>query len=165
MDESNYLADPFSQVQNAWNDLLSRYAWDWFCTFTFPAQDFPNAHPEQCDKLFRVWINKLMIDEFGKYWYRNKSQDGIYWVRALEYHKSGIIHYHALLKFPKNMRQPLRYRAEEHWEELAGWCKCEKINLHGATINYIIKYAVKHGNIELSESMVNCPYIPAYTDD
>lgn len=106
-----------------------------------------------------------MIDQFGYHWFKNKSQDGIYWARGLEYHKSGLIHYHAIIKFPHNMQEPSRYKAELLWEEIAGFSKVEKIKLHGATINYIIKYAVKFGDLDLSDSMVNCPQIPTTTKE
>ena len=61
------------------------------CTFTF--RDL--VHPEAADKRFRVLISQANRVLWGVRWYQRRQ--GLRWVRALEYQKRDVIHYHALL--------------------------------------------------------------------
>ena len=78
-------------VQKAYASWLNDFQWQWFCTLTFRVP----PHPEAADKKFRYWIHRLNCALHGKR-YPKKGQ-GIYWVLALEYHRSEAIHFHALL--------------------------------------------------------------------
>jgi hypothetical protein len=78
-------------LRDAWIALLGRWEWEWFCTFTF--RDL--VHPEAADKRFRVLISQANRVLWGVRWYQRRQ--GLRWVRALEYQKRDVIHYHALL--------------------------------------------------------------------
>jgi hypothetical protein len=72
--------------------FLAPHSFDWFATFTFKDR----IHPEAAEKAFRVWVNKLNCNLYGRKW-RDRQPNGIKWVRGLEWQKRGVIHYHALV--------------------------------------------------------------------
>jgi hypothetical protein len=86
-------------LRDAWIALLGRWEWEWFCTFTF--RDL--VHPEAADKRFRVLISQANRALFGTMWY--KRNQGLRWVRALEYQKRDVIHYHALMAGVQDLRR------------------------------------------------------------
>ena len=124
---------------------------DWFCTFTFAVP----PHPESATKKFNYWLNELNKELYGKA-YKKFPEKGVYWVLALEYHKSGVLHFHALLGDIKDLNTSvLRLKYMDLWKELAGFCKIEKIENDDLVRNYISKYTSKGGEIDLSENMRN----------
>jgi len=80
------------KLHKAWSEFLMTQDWQWFVTFTFKEE----IHPEAADKLYRVWLNKLNRALYGQRW-RKKQSGGVKWVRALEWQKRGVLHYHALI--------------------------------------------------------------------
>lgn len=137
-------------LRDGWIELLERYEWDWFCTFTFQS----DVHPEAAAKLFRVWVSKLNRFLYGRYWYKN-PMGGVFWVRALEYQKRGVIHYHALIAGIADLNDKTRrFKWMEEWEHLAGYSRIELIESPQAVSRYISKYVVKGGEIDISQNLV-----------
>jgi len=60
------------------------------------------VHPEAADKCFRVLISQANRVLFGVRW--AKYGTGLRWVRALEYQKRDVIHYHALIAGVEDLR-------------------------------------------------------------
>ena len=132
-------------LRDAWITLLERWEWEWFCTFTF--RDL--VHPESADKRFRVLISQANRVLYGHRWY--KKGEGIRWVRALEYQKRDVIHYHALLAAVKDLR---RLTWMDRWNELAGYARIEPVDCTAAVARYVSKYVVKGGEIDLGGPLV-----------
>lgn len=141
--------DSKRDIQLAYAEFLARYNWQWFCTFTF--RDPP--HPEAAHKLFRHWVNLINRDIYGCR--AQKRKQSVFWALALEYHKSGTIHFHALLGDVEdlNARCSRKY-AHSLWFELAGINRIDPIDdkLQAVT-NYVSKYIVKGGEIDLSDNL------------
>jgi len=132
-------------LRDGWIRLLERWQWEWFCTFTF--RDM--VHPEAADKRFRVLISQANRVLFGTMWY--KRNQGLRWVRALEYQKRDVIHYHALMAGVQDLR---RLTWMDRWHELAGYARIESIESAAAVARYVSKYVVKGGEIDLGGPLV-----------
>jgi hypothetical protein len=102
---------------DAWLTLLGRWEWD---GVYLTCRDF--GPPEAADKRFRVLISQANRVLFGTMWY--KRQQGLRWVRALEYQKRDVIHYHALMAGVQDLR---RLTWMDRWNELAGYGRIEPI--------------------------------------
>jgi hypothetical protein len=119
---------PLQQLRQGWVDFLGRWEWHWFCTLTFDPErsNSPNGsvHPEKALKCFRRFVNELNCTLFGKNWKRRG--EGVYWVVALEPHKSGLLHIHALVGASVNLNDAL-YRStwKEWWYQQFGRAKVE----------------------------------------
>ncbi len=140
-----------------WAAWLSTQDWQWFVTFTFKEA----IHPEAADKLYRVWINKLNRAIYGQRW-RKKPPQGVKHVRALEWQKRGVLHYHALLA---NVGFENRERWASVWEELgedskAGFIKIDQYDQSkGGAEAYLSKYVTKGGQVDVSENFKALPHI------
>lgn len=137
------------KLQKEWAEYLSTYHWQWFVTLTFR---FP-PHPEQAFKSFRYWVHYLNRKLYGTRYY--KKTTGIFWTLALEYHQSGVIHFHALVGDVEDLNIRFsRKTAAEKWNEIAGYARIYPINDQmKAVTNYVSKYVVKGGEIELSDGL------------
>jgi hypothetical protein len=148
-------------LQAAWLDLLGRYDWQWFATFTF----LDHIHPEAADKRYRVWVSKLNRHLYGVKWY--KRNQGVCWVRALEYQKRGVLHFHALLLHPTKDLNQIAMRF--HWKDVWWQINKDKKTGRGRGIadiqkpadvahvsRYVSKYVIKDGQIDVSP---NLPYL------
>lgn len=138
-------------ISQSWSVFLSRYKWDWFCTFTFREP----VHPERAAKAFRYFCNRLNTEIHGANW-RRRRDGGVFWVRALEYQKRDVIHYHALMGDVEDLNARTRrlywmdwWNAPQHF----GYAKIELPNGHGAVANYVAKYVAKGGEIDVSENL------------
>lgn len=150
-------APSIGPLHAAYIALLGRFRWDWFCTMTF--RDHV-TYPERADKAWRVWISKLNRRIFGVRWYRADDTQ-ILWIRALEYHKGGGLHIHALIGDARNMNRLVR-RLDwmDEWNELAGHARIYPISSKHSdheTRRYVTKYVAKGGEIELSPSLRSVP--------
>lgn len=136
-------------VQQAYGDWLAQFRWQWFCTLTF--RDPP--HPETAEKRFGYWVHRLNQTLYGRRYKRHHQ--GIYWVLALEYHKSGVIHFHALLGDQEDLNvRLLRIDAAALWVELAGFAKIDPIDEKlVAVTRYVSKYVTKGGDLTLSDTL------------
>jgi hypothetical protein len=129
-------------IQDAWIEFLGRWEWDWFATLTFRGE----VHPEAADKRFRVWISKLNRELFGPRW--SKKGVGVRWVRALEYQRRNVIHYHGLIG-GLGVESLRRFDWMDAWEQLAGYARIEPPRDRGMVVAYCSKYVVKGGEIDL----------------
>jgi hypothetical protein len=115
-------------LRDAWIALLGRWEWEWFCTFTF--RDM--VHPEAADKRFLVLLSQANRVLYGVRWHKHGA--GLRWVRALEYQKRDVIHYHALLAGVQDLR---RLFWMDRWHELAGYARIEPIDSADAVVRYV----------------------------
>jgi len=133
------------EIRDAWCQFLGQWQWEWFATLTF--RDI--VHPEAADKSFRYFTSKLNRQLYGPRWFK-KAHGGIPWVRALEYQRRGVIHFHALFADVEGVR---RLSWMDEWNEIAGFARIEAINDKWAVRRYITKYVLKDGNIELGGAL------------
>ena len=139
------------ELRDGWTELLTRYQWDWFLTMTFREA----VHPEAADKLWRVFVSKLNRDLYGHRWYRNPDT-AVYWVRALEWQKRGVLHYHALAGDTHSLNvQASRRWWKEVWYEIAGIARIDRVFGIDDVAAYVSKYVVKGGEIDVSRSLAN----------
>jgi hypothetical protein len=131
---------PMRALQDAWIGFLRQWAWQWFCTFTF--RDM--VHPESAEKRFRPFVSKINRELYGPRWF--KKGKGILWVRALEFQRRGVIHYHAMFAGVQDLR---RLTWMDIWNELAGFARIEAIRDTTAVRRYVSKYVVKGGELDL----------------
>jgi len=133
------------EIRDAWCEFLGRWDWQWFCTLTF--RDV--VHPESADKSFLYFTSRLNRQLYGPRWYK-KAHGGIPWVRALEYQRRGVIHFHALFANVEGVR---RLSWMDEWFEIAGIARIEPINDKWAVRRYVTKYCLKEGEIELGGAL------------
>lgn len=130
-------------LKEAWVEFLSRYTWDWFCSFTFRGEIL---HPEKAGKTFSVLISKINRALYGRRYYQHKKS--IRWVRAIEMQKRGVLHYHALLAGDR-LQSLRRLTFMDKWDELAGYARIEPLRSSQAVYSYISKYVIKGGEIDI----------------
>jgi hypothetical protein len=131
---------PSRALQEAWIAWLGRWRWEWYCTLTFR----DDVHPEAAERRFRTFVNMINRSLYGPRWF--KHGQGIRWVRALEYQRRGVIHFHALLAGAGDVPRP---SWTETWHELAGFAKIEPIESPAAVLRYVSKYVVRGGELDL----------------
>lgn len=137
---------------NAYGDFIrSLEPFSWYAHLTFTT----DVHPEEANKCFHRWVRKLNEKVICRR-YREKKIPGIAWVRALEYQKRDVIHFHCLLEHPE--MDKVRYkRAYELWYQSG--VRTGKINRIGkyneelGACGYLSKYISKNGEIDFSQSM------------
>ncbi len=137
------------RLRDAWGTFLGRWAWDWFVTLTF--KEAP--HPEQADKLFRVFVSKLNRKLYGVRWAKHRK--GVRWARATEFQRRGAIHFHALMG-GDGLATERRLFWMDVWHGLggaAGFARIEVPESQGAVLGYCSKYVAKGGSIDLSPTM------------
>lgn len=145
-------------LQLAWVDLLNRYPFTWFVTFTFKTA----VHPENADKCFQLWIKQLNHFLYGK----SKARKGlsVYWVRGLEWQKRDVIHYHAIIGDVTPLTERIGFSRSQtekssllYWTELwwriGGMCRIEEIKSAESVNKYISKYIAKDGEIDVSNNL------------
>lgn len=144
------LLSKMDKLHLAWSDFLGTQDWQWFVTFTFTEE----IHPEAADKLYRLWLNKLNRDLYGQRW-RKHYPYGCKWVRALEWQKRGVLHYHALIS---NVGYADREKWASEWQELgktskAGFIKIDQYDTEkGGAEAYLSKYVTKGGQVDISKN-------------
>lgn len=142
-----------SELSNAYSELLGRYKWEMFLTLTFRKP----PHPEAAYKKFRFFITRVNRELYGRNWYKKKV--GVYWTIALEYHKSGVIHFHALLGDTSFIHERFeRSSVKNLWFDIAGFARVSNIPDTGdgqraAILGYISKYVAKGGLIDVSDNL------------
>lgn len=127
----------------------------WFCTFTFTE----DVHPERAAKLFRLFVRRLNRKIYGRHFER-RGLEGVFWVLAWEYQRRGVLHFHALFGDVRDLNSLAR-RLDwmDAWHGFgppAGFARIEAINDQHAVRDYVTKYVVKGGQIDLSRSLRSC---------
>ena len=126
----------------AWVAFLAQWSWDWFATLTFALE----THPEAAVKKFRLWIAEMNDMLFGKRWL--KHGDGVNWVRAIEYQRRGVIHFHALLG-SAGLSELRRVFWAKRWRDIAGFARIEPIRSGRHVRRYVAKYVTKGGEVDI----------------
>lgn len=127
-----------------WAEFIRRYMWAWWVTLTFR---YP-VHPERASKAFNKFIYLLNQNIYGKY-YQKRPQDGIAWVRCIEYQKRSVIHYHCL--FSRIPGDIIRKVWKDKWNEMEGFANIKIYNILKNCEDYISKnsYMFKDGQIDI----------------
>lgn len=169
------LAEAFGRVSPAeclrqsWGVLLMRWPWDWFCSFTFREA---LIGPEYICKAFRGWWYGVLLEEAEARgmarvlpdksrrgsWVRGYARGQAWamgqWALAVEPHKSGKLHCHALCRLPKWCGDASYMNAAWAWKRDHGFCRVEPPRgQRGAVTRYVSKYVVKGGEVELSPGL------------
>lgn len=145
-----------AQVE-AWREFIAGFGvqWQWFCTFTFTE----SVHPERAAKLFRLWIRRLNRALYGAHFER-KGRAGVYWVLAWEYQRRGVVHFHVLVGDVEDLNvRARRLDWMDVWHGFgppAGFARIEAVENQSAVRNYVTKYVVKGGEIDVSASLGSC---------
>ena len=147
-----------ARLMDQWIIFLEQAEWQWFCTFTFRDP----IHPEAADKLFRLWIRHLNRAAYGPRWDK-KPHGCVSWVRALEWQKRGVLHYHALVACVPEREHMQKDKWGDKWNEWAGFARVDSYR-SGGVIAYITKYILKGGEIDISKNMKNKPHYQLSTD-
>lgn len=148
-----HLGGYLSELSESYADLLRRYEWQWFCTLTFRNP----PHPESASKRFRYWVGLINRELYGRTWYKKKKS--IYWALALEYHRSGVIHFHCLLGDNVDMNETMsRIWAKNEWYGIGGYARISPVprtddGQVSMITGYVSKYVSKGGMIDLSENL------------
>ena len=136
------------EIAAVWSTWLSQLMFHLLLTVTSAKV----THPEAMQKRVAFIINTMNRHYYGRRWYRRPGQ-AISSVIAIERHKSGNPHAHALLRFPDEL--PFAF-PREWWQNVAsetgGFCKLEIPRAQGDVIDYCCKYVVKGGELVLSEN-------------
>jgi hypothetical protein len=127
-------------LQEAWINWLGQWRWEWYCTLTFRDE----VHPEAAERRFRTFEKMINRALYGPRWF--KHGQGIQWVRALEYQRRGVIHFHALLAGVSSLQ---RSTWTATWHEWAGFARIEPIESPAAVLRYISKYVIRGGELDL----------------
>lgn len=138
-------------LRGAWGSWIGSQPWDLFVTLTSEKQ----THPEAMLKRFRYCMNKASDSLYGRS--RKPSDARSQWVVGLERTKRGWPHSHAVVRFPNvDIRGPEgRARFDlGYWQkwfsETGGFAWLEIPRSEQAVVQYVTKYVVKDGELEVS---------------
>ena len=126
--------------------IAQAHAWQWFVTMTSRKR----THPEALFKTFRLAVNLMSRHYLGR---RPKLHHRIVWVAALERHKSGNPHLHALMWHRDDLNRfspTSRKEFKATLEHLSGWAKVELPARNGSVCGYVAKYLAKDGELQFS---------------
>jgi len=138
-------------LHQAWINFIKTYEpFQWYVTLTFKEP----RHPEACNKAFYRWIRHINQCLYGRR-YREK-QKGVTWIKAIEYQKREVIHFHCLVGSPE-LYKLKRLEFMKVWEadcrntqELVnGYARITKYDHSRGAINYCSKYVLKGGELDL----------------
>ena len=153
----------------AWAELLGAESFQWFGTFTFSPSRWlvrggkrievdryhplRGVHPEAAAKAWRWYVHELNAALYGKHWKR-RGDGGVVWVCGQEFHKSGKVHFHALLGAPDLDLNAAasRYDWHETWYREFGRNQIEQPKCQGDVARYVSKYVAKDGEILFSQN-------------
>lgn len=145
---------PSDELASAYAEMLSRQSWHWFVTLTFkPKHEGPRGgvHPEKADKAFRLLASCINRECFGKNWHR-RPHGGVVWARGQEFHRSGAIHFHAVMAAPAVDLNSLTRRMDwvDWWWREFGIARIEPPQSQQDVCDYVSKYVVKDGEVDFS---------------
>ena len=132
-----------NELRNAYAEFIDRWPWQWLCSLTFEY----SKHPESAKKSFHYWIKKLNREIYGCR--AQKRNQSIFWVLAMEPHKSGNIHFHALLGDVVDLNESCsRKKAHDLWYGIAGINHIDPIDENSERVSsYVCKYVTKGGEL------------------
>jgi hypothetical protein len=127
-----------SDVTAEW--IVGMADWKTFTTLTFREE----TPPDKALKYFNSLIRILNQDLIGKHYIHKVGHSYFSYVVGIEYQKRDVIHFHMLTDAPVNFG--LIHRI---WNHIAGFAWTEIIEDSIATINYVSKYVLKGGEIQV----------------
>lgn len=141
--------EPIYHLPQVYAEFLSTFSWDWFATIA-PA-DCP--HPESLDKLFGLFIHNINREVYGTNYWKDKRK-GVYYAVATERQQRFAPHHHAIIGGIPDYVNPLKWR---NWlYSHSTMSKIEPYEKDKGAEYYLSKssYAFKHGEIDLSKTLV-----------
>jgi len=138
-------------LQQAWMDFIKSFEpFQWYGTLTFKEP----RHPESCNKAFYRWIRNINQCLYGRRYRENKK--GVTWIKAIEYQKREVIHFHCLVGSPE-LYKLKRLDFMKLWESdcmntqeiINGYARIFKYDHNRGAINYCSKYVLKGGEVDL----------------
>jgi hypothetical protein len=138
-------------VRPAWAEWLGARPWDLFLTLTSDGR----THPEALHKRFRYVAHKMSDHLYGRAVTRRGCP--IEYVNAIERHKSGWPHAHALMRLPgvdlADRNQLNLVEWQKFITETGGWCRLEPLGDQANVVSYVTKYVTKDGELILSPNL------------
>lgn len=138
-------------LREAWGAWIGGQPWDLFVTLTSTKQ----THPEAMLKRFRYCMNKASDHVYGRKW--SDRGQGLQWVAGIERTKQGWPHSHAVVRFPGCDIRGQEGRAIfdlGYWQrwmtDTGGFAWLQIPRSEQAVVQYVTKYVVKDGELELS---------------
>lgn len=153
-DQPELYGEPDNREADAYAEMLARRPWHWFVTLTFrPDHERASGgmHPEKADKAFRVLVSKINRECYGVRWYK-RPDGGLQWARGQEFHKSGAIHFHAVVAAPTDDLNNLTRRMAwvDWWWREFGIARIEPPESQEDVTRYVSKYVTKDGEVDFS---------------
>jgi len=134
------------ELVTAYAEFIRRFEpFEWFIN----AMTFEDViHPEQADRRYRRFLDAVNESLFGRRW--RKRGQGVYSIRATEYQRRKVLHYHALAG--GGVYKLRRKEWEQRWQaqdEGNGFLRIYPYDpTMGGTL-YIAKYVSKGGEVDL----------------
>lgn len=130
-----------SPLHETWAEYIDKFGpFSWYLTLTFREE----VHPEQADKRYRRFVRNVNEALYGKR-YRKKGK-GITYVRAQEWQKRGVLHFHALMTDTWKLR---RLSWMDLWGKDNGFARIECYDSKLGARWYLGKYVTKSGEIDI----------------
>lgn len=141
-------------LRETWGEWLGRQPWDLFVTLTSDRL----THPEAMLKRFRYCMHKASDHVYGRNW--DRRQGGLQWVVGIERTKQGWPHSHAVVRFPTiDIKGPEGRQVFDlgYWQSwmtaTGGFAWLELPRSEAAVVQYVCKYVVKDGDLEVSPTV------------
>lgn len=99
---------------------------------------------DTAEKKFKSLLKVMNIDIFGKHYNRYYKHNYFGYVKAMEYQKREILHFHIIADQPVNFELIHKY-----WKCIAGFAWTEIIEQEEQVIEYIAKYLIKGGELDV----------------
>lgn len=132
----------FDSLHEAWTGFVGRFEpFDWYLTLTFREE----VHPEQADRRYSRFVRQVNESLFGRR-FREKRQ-GIYHVRAIEYQRRGVLHFHSLMGGGVWKLRRLSYM--DLWFAENGIARIEPYDPNLGAKGYLSKYVSKGGELDI----------------
>jgi len=159
------------RAQAAWAELLGRVAWDYFVTLTVDPRRWPRMGEEAWRKAWSwfmyAWIAECAVragqavydrgrvrGPWANAWGKGRGRPMT--VLALEPHRDGRLHAHALVKLTRDLKWLDYSVGHEIWNRERGRAWIERPHDAEHVVRYVTKYVTKHqygsGSIDLSEN-------------
>lgn len=131
------------ELREGWRAFLARYPWDVFITLTFDRKHHSYRYArqgEKADRDFRRLIRFVNEKLYGRRWSRRTKHGGVIWVRVMEPHEDGTLHYHAALHSPSESFTPQLVQAiRDWWQANLGMARSEAPKSREAVVAYLTK--------------------------
>ncbi len=130
-----------------WGNFVSRFPWDWFCSFSFRgmldrrAGELVDVPPGTAHNLFSAFCHDI----------QRVAGNPVVWFRADEYGpRGGRLHLHALLFGAAHLQ---RFAWMEEWRRRAGWARIYPFDSSKGGARYAAKYVVKQQGVRWTPSV------------